>query len=250
MNILETDDYEAMSRQAANILFAQVVLHPESVLGLATGSTPLGIYRRLAELYQQGDVDFSRIRSVNLDEYCGLGPNDPQSYHRFMEENLFRLINIPEENTSLPDGMAVDTDAECARYDRRIQELGGIDLQLLGIGNTGHIGFNEPGCNFEMSTHRVVLAPETRRANARFFQNPDEVPCYAITMGIKNIMSARKILLAVNGKGKAEVLAKALFGPVTPQVPASILQLHPDVTVVADRDALSRLPVGSRAVIE
>lgn len=241
MKIIPTADYRTMSRAAANIISAQVILKPKSILGLATGSTPLGIYQQLIEWYRKGDVDFSEVCSFNLDEYCGLGPNDPQSYHYYMNTNFFSQINIRKENIHVPDGRAADLAAECANYDRMIEEAGGIDLQLLGIGNVGHIGFNEPDTGFDKPTHKVALKEVTIRANARFFDRPEDVPRYAVTMGIKSIMHAKKILLVANGAGKAEILEKALFGPVMPLVPASILQLHPDVTVVADEEALSAI---------
>lgn len=238
MKIEATADYRTMSRKTANILSAQVILRSNSVLGLATGSSPIGVYHQLVEWYRKGDIDFSGVRSVNLDEYCGLGPDCPQSYHWYMRENFFRHINIKPENTHLPDGMAPDIEAECNRYDRLITELGGIDLQLLGLGATGHIGFNEPNESFDKTTHKVALKDETIHANARFFETPEDVPKYAVTMGIKTIMQAKKIVLVASGTEKAEILKKALFGPVTPLVPASILQMHPDVTVVADEGAL------------
>lgn len=228
-----------MSRKAANIISAQVILFPRSVLGLATGSTPLGVYRQLIEWYRKGDIDFSETRSVNLDEYCGLAPESDQSYHFYMKENFFRHINIKPENTHIPNGLAENINDECERYDRLITELGGIDLQLLGLGNTGHIGFNEPDDNFDKMTHRVALKEKTIADNSRFFKSMDEVPRFAVTMGIKAIMQAKKILLVVNGKAKSQILERTLFGPVTPAVPASILQLHPNVTVVADEEALS-----------
>ncbi|WP_416201258.1 MAG: Glucosamine-6-phosphate deaminase [Thermocaproicibacter melissae] len=239
MKIIRATDYNDMSRKAANIISAQVILYPDSVLGLATGSTPLGVYRQLVDWFRKGDIDFSKVHSVNLDEYVGLAPEHPQSYHYYMNENFFRHINIKPENTNVPNGLAEDIDAECARYDKLIADLGGIDLQLLGIGHTGHIGFNEPDQDFDKMTHKVKLNQKTIEANARFFNSVDEVPKYAITMGIKAIMQAKKILLVANGEGKAEILDRALFGPVAPAVPASILQLHPDVTVVADEAALS-----------
>lgn len=238
MKIIEAADYQDMSRKAANIISAQVILFPRSVLGLATGSTPLGTYKQLIEWYQKGDVDFSEIRSVNLDEYCGLSPENPQSYHYYMNHNFFARINIPSGKTFVPNGLAENIDAECARYDRLITELGGIDLQLLGLGNTGHIGFNEPDESFDKMTHKVALKQKTIQDNSRFFKSIDEVPKYAVTMGIKAIMQAKKILLVVSGANKAEILEKTLFGPVTPAVPASILQLHPNVMVVADHDAM------------
>lgn len=239
MKIKTTKDYADMCRKAANIVSAQIILYPNSVLGLATGSTPLGVYRQLIEWYNKDDLDFSAVQSVNLDEYCGLSPDHPQSYHCYMRENFFKHINIRPENTHVPDGLASDIEASCAAYDALIAALGGIDLQLLGIGPTGHIGFNEPNGSFDKTTHLVELKEETIRANARFFDSEAEVPRKAVTMGIKSIMQAHKIVLLASGTGKAEILEKALFGPVTPLVPASILQLHPDVTVVADAEALS-----------
>lgn len=248
MKIIKANDYQDMSRKAANILSARVILYPRSVLGLATGSSPLGIYRQLVDWYRKGDLDFSEVRSVNLDEYFGLSPEDPQSYHYYMEHNFFSEVNIKPDNVHIPDGRAADPDAECAAYDRMIEQLGGIDLQLLGIGPTGHIGFNEPNDSFDKMTHVVRLKPETIKANSRFFQPGDTIPHSAFTMGIKAIMRAKKILLVVSGKSKADILEKALFGPITPEVPASILQLHPDCTVVADEEALSTVnrlhPVG------
>ena len=239
MKIIEAPDYQGLSRKAANIISAQVILSPKSVLGLATGSTPLGIYQQLIEWYKKDDVDFSESISVNLDEYCGLSPESDQSYHYYMWENFFKHINIKPENVHIPNGQAKNIDVECAEYDRLISNLGGIDLQLLGLGNTGHIGFNEPDENFDKMTHQVYLKQQTIDDNSRFFASKDEVPRSAVTMGIKAIMQAKKILLVVNGKNKAEIVEKALFGPVTPEIPASILQLHPNVTVIADTDALS-----------
>lgn len=241
MKIMAAPDYQAMSRRAANIISAQVIMYPRCVLGLATGSTPVGIYRQLIEWYEKGDLDFSEVRSVNLDEYCGLPPENPQSYAFFMWEQFFRQINIHRENTFIPNGLAADIPNECARYDQLIADLGGIDLQLLGIGSTGHIGFNEPNGSFDKMTHQVKLNPKTILDNARFFKSADEVPQYAITMGIKAIMQAQKIVLAVSGVQKAEILYKALYGPVTPAIPASILQLHPNLVVVADFDALTAI---------
>ncbi len=239
MKILKASDYQSMSRKAANIISAQVILYPNSVLGLATGSTPLGVYTQLIEWYKKGDLDFSKVHSVNLDEYVGLAPEHEQSYHYYMKENFFRYVNLKLENTNVPNGLAKDIDAECVRYDKLIADLGGIDLQLLGIGNTGHIGFNEPNEDFDKMTHKVKLEQKTIDANSRFFASIDDVPKYAVTMGIKAIMQAKKILLVANGEGKADILYRSLFGPITPAVPASILQLHPNVTVVADVAALS-----------
>lgn len=242
MKILKASDYQGMCRKAANIVSAQVILFPNSVLGLATGSTPLGVYEQLVDWFLKGDLDFSRVRTINLDEYCGLSPAHPQSYRYYMNRNLFERVNIQIENTHLPNGLAPDMDAECVRYDEMIADLGGIDLQLLGIGHNGHIGFNEPDQAFGKMTHCVRLNERTIEANARFFDSADQVPERAFSMGVKAIMQAKKILLVANGAGKADILREALLGPVTPAVPASILQLHPDVTVVADELALSNMP--------
>ncbi len=233
MKLIKASDYKDMSRKAANIISAQVILHPSCVLGLATGSTPIGTYEQLVEWYRKGDLDFSLIHSVNLDEYCGLSPENPQSYRYFMNCHLFHLVNINEKNTYIPNGMASDLQEECRRYDQLISELGGIDLQLLGLGHNGHIGFNEPNKAFEKTTHIVDLGQSTIEANSRFFPTIEDVPRQAITMGIKSIMQAKKILLIVNGESKKEILRRSLYGPVTPEVPASILQLHPDLTVIA-----------------
>lgn len=241
MKIIAATDYHSLSRKAANIISAQVILFPRSVLGLATGSTPLGIYQQLVEWYGKGDIDFSEVQCVNLDEYCGLAPEHPNSYHYYMRANFFRQVNIPPANIQIPDGQAADIAAECTRYDDLIVALGGIDLQLLGLGNNGHIGFNEPDESFDKMTHQVLLNQRTLAANSRLFASPDEVPRSAITLGIKAIMQAKKILLVVSGAGKAEILQQALYGPVTPRVPASILQLHPNLTVIADEAALGAI---------
>lgn len=238
MRIYKVLNYDEMSRKAANIISAQITLNPNSVLGLATGSSPIGIYQQLIRRYEKGDLDFSGIRSVNLDEYKGLSPEDDQSYAYYMRTNFFDHINIKKENTYIPNGLEEDTTFECRRYNSIIHSLGGIDLQLLGIGNNGHIGFNEPGDAFEKETHCVKLADATITANSRFFTSIDKVPQYAYSTGIKNIMQAKKILLIASGASKAKVLSQALSGPITPALPASILQLHNDVTVVADEDAL------------
>jgi glucosamine-6-phosphate deaminase len=232
MRIIEAKDYADMSRKAANVISAQVILEPRSVLGLATGSTPIGAYSQLIDWYKKGDIDFSLTKSVNLDEYIGLDGSDDQSYRYFMNRNFFDSINIKKENTFVPNGKAADMEAECKRYDELIDSLGGIDLQLLGIGHDGHIGFNEPGAAFEKTTHIVELEEATIKANARFFGSEDKVPKKAITMGIKSIMQARKLLLIANGPDKRDIVEKALHGPVTPMVPASILQFHPNLTVV------------------
>lgn len=241
MKIYSAQDYQSMSRKAANILSAHVILKPDSVLGLATGSTPIGMYKQLIEWYNKGDIDFSQVHTVNLDEYLGLAPTHDQSYRYFMQTNLFDHVNVPPENTNVPNGLAPDPEAECARYNQVIADLGGIDVQVLGMGHNGHIGFNEPEEAFELETHVVNLTDNTIDANARFFASRDEVPRQAITMGIKSIMQARHILVVVSGTDKAEIVKKAFFGPVTPKVPASILQMHPHVSLVADEAALSLL---------
>ncbi len=243
MNIIRAKDYQDMSRKAANIISAQIIMKPDCVLGLATGSTPVGTYRQLIEWYEKGDLDFSRVSTVNLDEYRGLTHIDPQSYYYFMQENLFDHVNIDKAATHVPDGTNPDAADACAKHEQIIKSLGGIDLQLLGLGNNGHIGFNEPGAAFEKETHLVDLAESTIRANARFFASIDEVPKQAYTMGIRTIMQAKKILVVVSGEGKADIVSRAFFGPVTPEVPASILQMHPDVTVVCDEAALSLSPL-------
>ena len=242
MKIIRTKDYADMSRKAANIISAQVIMKPDCVLGLATGGTPVGTYEKLVERYNEGDLDFSEVTSVNLDEYRGLPKEHPQSYWYFMNENLFSKVNIDPAKTNLPDGINLDTAAECARYNGIIHKLGGIDLQLLGIGPNGHIGFNEPGEAFELETHCIDLAPTTIEANKRFFDgNETLVPKQAYTMGIKTIMQARKVLVVANGKAKAQAVKDAVTGPVTPACPGSILQLHPDCILVADEEALSLL---------
>lgn len=232
MKFITVDTYEKLSRQAANIISAQVILKPDSVLGLATGSSPLGTYKQLIEWYEKGDIDFSKVTSVDLDEYVGLDGTNDQSYRYFMNKNFFEHINIDINNTFVPNGCAVDLAGEGKRYDEHIAELGGIDLQLLGIGLDGHIGFNEPDKYFVKSTHVVDLHESTIKANSRFFANIDEVPKRAITMGMVSIMQAKKILLIASGKEKRDILEKAFYGPITPEIPASILQLHPDITVI------------------
>lgn len=242
MRIYEAKDYQDMSRKAANILAAQVILKPDCVLGLATGSSPIGTYDQLVEGYTRGDLDFSEVKTVNLDEYIGLDHGDEQSYYYFMHSHLFDRINIDPANTNVPDGMAEDIDAECGRYEELIRSLGGVDIQLLGIGRNGHIGFNEPADAFDRMTHCVDLTESTIEANKRFFASADDVPRQAVSMGIGTIMKAKKILLIACGEDKAEAVAKSFFGPVTPEVPASILQFHSDVVVIADTAALSKCP--------
>lgn len=241
LRIYQEADYEAVSRRAANLISAEVIRRPNCVLGLATGSTPVGTYQQLIKWHQRGDFSFQEVRSVNLDEYLGLAPSHPQSYRYFMEQNLFEHIDIQPENTHVPDGLAKDTAAECARYDALIAALGYADLQLLGLGRNGHIGFNEPSPCYVKETHVVDLAESTIAANARFFDSPGDVPRQALTMGIGCIMSARRILLVASGEDKAQAVHDAFCGQITPQCPASILQLHGDVVLVGDRAALSRL---------
>ena len=240
MKIYCCQTYEEMSRHAADRMGAQVLLKPNAVLGLATGSTPLGLYAELAARCARGELSFADVTTVNLDEYCGLSPDNAQSYAYFMKKNLFDVIDIDPANTHLPDGTNPDAAAETARYDALIASLGGIDMQLLGIGVDGHIGFNEPSDSFSAGTVRIALDESTIEANARFFAGADEVPRYAYSMGCGTILNARRILFLANGKNKAEIVERAFFGPITPAVPASLLQLVPDkVTVLLDADAAS-----------
>ncbi|HIT24758.1 MAG TPA: glucosamine-6-phosphate deaminase [Candidatus Enterenecus avicola] len=241
MRFIPCADYTAMSRQAANLISAQVIVKPNCVLGLATGSTPIGTYKQLIEWYNKGDLSFAQVRSVNLDEYKGLSGDHDQSYRYFMQNNLFNHVDIDVANTSVPNGMAEDANAECAAYDAHIRELGGIDLQLLGMGHNGHIGFNEPADEFVGPTHVVELTQSTIDANKRFFASEADVPRYALTMGMAAILQARSVVVVVSGEDKADIVYKSFFGPITPRVPASLLQLHPNVTVVGDEAAFSVL---------
>ncbi len=234
MRIIHVENYETLSAMAADIIAAQVLLKPDCLLGLATGSSPLGTYRELAARCRAGRLDFSRVRTVNLDEYCGLDAANPQSYHYFMDQNLFGQVNIDPANTHLPNGTAPDMQAECARYEALVEALGWPDLQLLGIGHNGHIGFNEPAGHFPAQAHTVTLAESTIQANSRLFDRIEDVPTMAVTMGVGTIMKARKVLL-IAGADKADIVDKACHGPVTPEVPASILQLHPDATVILSK---------------
>ena len=243
MRIYKAKDYEEMSRKAAGIVSAQIIMKPDCVLGLATGSTPVGLYKQLIEWYRNGDLDFSGVRTVNLDEYKGISRENDQSYYYFMHQHLFDRVNIDPERTNVPNGMEPDAEKECGRYEELIRSLGGVDLQLLGLGHNGHIGFNEPGEAFEKETHCVDLTESTIEANKRFFASADDVPKQAYTMGIKTIMQAKKILIVVNGENKADIVERAFFGPVTPEVPASILQLHNDVTLVGDEAALAKIGI-------
>lgn len=239
MQIVSCVDYAEMSRKAARIIAAQVQLKPQCVLGLATGSTPVGTYEELIRFHLADDLDFSKVITVNLDEYYGLSPEHAQSYHYFMRDNFFNHVNIPSENTHVPDGLTRDVAKTCAGYDHLVASLGGTDIQLLGIGDNGHIAFNEPHTHFFAQTHLVDLNEETIKANARFFESEVEVPRQAITMGMRAILSAKLILLLASGPKKAEAIAQMINGPVDPQLPASILQLHQNVMVFADEEALA-----------
>ena len=242
MRIVRAKDYEDMSRKAGNIMAAQVVAKPDCVLGLATGSTPIGAYKRLIEGYEAGDLDFSQVKTYNLDEYRGLPGTHDQSYRYFMNVNLFDHVNIDKANTHVPDGLADDYEAACAAYDEAVADAGYQDLQLLGIANNGHIGFNEPGDAFVKGTHCVDLTESTIQANSRLFDSIDDVPRQAFTMGIGTIMAAKMVLVMANGEVKAQAVHDMIYGPITPSCQASILQLHPNVVVVADEAALSLCP--------
>lgn len=241
MKVIITKDYDEMSKVAGDILGEQIKNNPESILGLATGSTPIGLYKHLIELNNNGDISFKKTKTVNLDEYVGLEPTHDQSYRYFMNTNLFDHVDIDKNNTNVPSGIAKDFDAECERYENLIKELGGIDIQLLGIGNNGHIGFNEPDDHFAKLTHITGLTKSTIEANARFFEKESDVPTKAISMGIKTIFGARKILLVASGENKAQTIFDTVNGEITPNVPASVLQLHNDVTIVCDEAAAKLL---------
>ena len=239
MRVYCAKDYNHASRVAANIISAQVIIKPDCVLGLATGATPIGTYEELIRRYEKGDLDFSKVHSINLDEYRGLSPENDQSYRYFMNTHLSDKINIDKKNTYVPDGLEPDKEKACRDYEEIIRVHGGVDLQVLGLGHNGHIGFNEPGSVFEKETHCVTLSETTREANARFFSSMDEVPTEAYTMGIGSIMQAKKIIVIVTGEGKREIVKKAFQGPITPDVQASVLQLHNDVILVGDEAALA-----------
>lgn len=241
MNIIVVDNYENMSRKAAIIIASQIISKPNSILGLATGSTPLGMYKELIKMYENKELDFSKVKTFNLDEYYGLDEKHVQSYHFYMNDNFFKYINIKRENIKIPNGMCKNIDEECESYDKSIVEAGGIDIQILGIGSNGHIGFNEPDDSFNARTHLVTLNEKTIRDNSRFFKSIDKVPTKAISMGIKSIMMSRKIILLANGEEKAEAISKSIEGNITSKVPGSILQLHNDVTFILDKKAAKRL---------
>ena len=235
------NDYEAMSSRAANVVAHQIQRKPDSVIGFATGSTPLGLYKRLIERNQSGILDLSKITTFNLDEYVGLPPHHDQSYHFFMWENFFKHVNVSERNVFIPMGMTEDFEHYCAWYEERIEKAGGIDLQILGIGANGHLAFNEPGSSLGSRTRIKILTEQTVEDNARFFENPDEVPRFAITMGIGTIMEARKLLLIASGESKADAIKATLEGPITAMVPSTIVQLHRNSHILLDEAAASKL---------
>jgi glucosamine-6-phosphate deaminase len=245
MIIYQVKDYEELSRKAANLISAQVILKPDCVLGLATGNSPIGTYEQLITWYKKGDLDFSKVRAINLDEYKGLARDNSQSYFYYMYHRFYKHINIDMKSTFIPDGSAKNDEEECKRYDGIIEALGGVDLQLLGLGHNGHIGFNEPGPIYEIGTHCVKLSDTTIKANARLFEDEQEVPKYAYTVGMKTIMQAKKVVCIVNGEDKADIVKEAFYGLVTPEVPASILQLHNDVVLIGNEAALSQIPVNN-----
>ena len=244
MKLIICKDYQEMSEYASRLIAARLRLFPRTVLGLATGSTPIGTYDELARMYEDEGLDFSLVRTINLDEYVGLGPDHEQSYHYFMREKLFDRIHLKEEASAIPDGMAEDPQEEARKFEAMIEDQGGIDLQILGVGPNGHIGFNEPADHFTAESHCVKLTEDTINANQRFFEKREDVPREAITMGIGQIMKARKVLLLVNGAHKANTLREAVLGPITPQVPVTVLRLHPDCTVICDADAAASLEAG------
>lgn len=237
MEILKVRDADALAALAFEHVKARLLEKPDLVLGLATGSTPIGLYARLVQAYRKGELSFSRARAVNLDEYVGLPPNHDQSYAYFMRYHLFDHIDMPEDAHAIPNGLAPDLEAECARYEAKIQSLGGVDLQILGIGTNGHIGFNEPGTPFDSRTHVTTLTEETRKANARFFEKLEDVPKLAITMGLATIMESREILLLASGSSKQEAIRRLVHEQVTTDLPASILKQHARVTVIVDEEA-------------
>ncbi len=241
IEVIIEKDYAAASRRAADIFADQLRTKPDGVYGFATGSSPVGMYKELIRLHKEQGLDFSGIKTFNLDEYYPMTKDNDQSYFYFMRDNLFNHVNINLANTNIPNGEAADAQAECEAYEQRITDEGGIDLQILGIGLNGHIGFNEPNDHFTAATNLVKLTQSTVDANARFFASADEVPKHALTMGIGTIMASRRILLIVSSAAKAQILRDMLRGPVTPQVPASILQFHGNVTIVADEAAASLL---------
>ena len=241
MEVIIQPDYERMSKVAAEIVVDVLNAKPNAVLGMATGSTPLGLYRELVRLHREEQLDFSRVTTFNLDEYVGLPVNHPQSYHHFMREHFFQHVNIPPQNINIPSGTTSNYPAFCEWYERRIEECGGIDLQILGIGSDGHIAFNEPTSSLRSRTRLKTLSKQTIDDNARFFDRRDEVPIYAITMGVGTILDARQLVLVASGAAKAGAIAQAVEGPVTSMVTASAIQLHQNATVIVDEDAATAL---------
>jgi glucosamine-6-phosphate deaminase len=241
MKILVVKNYDEMSKVAAKELAEVISKKPESILGLATGGTPVGMYKELIDMHKNEELDFSKVTTVNLDEYVGLSGEHDQSYRYFMDSNLFNHVNIRKEYTYVPNGLAEDMHQECVNYDKRIEELGGIDVQVLGIGSNGHIGFNEPSDTLSLGTHVTDLAESTIEANSRYFASKEEVPTKALTMGLGAIMKAKKILLMVSGESKVEIMDKVVNGKITTQVPASFLQMHKDVVLIIDEDAAKKI---------
>ena len=236
MKLIVCKDYQKMSERAALMVAGVVALKPDCTLGLATGSTPVGMYKRLVEMYNAGELDFSSVKTYNLDEYYPIKPTDPQSYRYFMNENLFDHVNIDKANTHVMNGEAEDPDAECAAYDKEV-EAAGIDIQVLGIGRNGHIGFNEPSGKLVAATHLTALTESTVEANSRFFASPEEVPHHALTMGLSPIMKSKRIVILISGKEKHDALSAMLSGVIDTNVPATMLNMHPDVTVICDEEA-------------
>ena len=241
MELIVVKNYEEMSKKAASIISSQVVIEPNSVLGLATGDTPLGMYKELIKKYKENEVDFSKVKTFNLDEYYGLERDNIQSYYFYMINNFFKFINIDSNNINIPNGTSNDIEENCLNYESKIKEAGGIDIQVLGIGVNGHIGFNEPNVNFEAQTHLVNLNENTIKSNARFFNSIDEVPKKAISMGIKTILQSKKIILLASGESKAEAVYNTVKGKISPEIPSSILQLHQNVTIILDESAAKLL---------
>lgn len=237
MRVIICENYEEMSKQAAKLVISQVNLKPNSILGLATGSTPIGMYDKLIEANKKGEVDFSEVTTFNLDEYYPLSADNDQSYHYFMNEHLFSKTNIPFERTHVPDGEAANPEKECEEYDKKIDAAGGIDLQILGIGQNGHIGFNEPDKNLIAGTHLTGLTDSTIEANSRFFEKKEDVPTKALTMGIASILKSKKIIIMANGAAKHEVVSALMTPDITTDIPATMLKVHSDVVVICDKEA-------------
>ncbi|HPA94061.1 MAG TPA: glucosamine-6-phosphate deaminase [Petrotogaceae bacterium] len=237
MKILVCKDYEELSRKSAEIIVSQVNQKKDSVLGLATGGTPVGMYQELVKSYREGKVDFGKVITFNLDEYYGVDPKNVNSYHYYMNTNFFDHVNIDRKSINIPNGMSKDIEKECREYDEKIQSLGGIDLQILGVGLNGHIGFNEPARELMSTTHITDLTKETINANARFFEDISQVPTKAITVGMATILRSKKIVVLINGKNKSKIFEKITGKKITTQIPATLLQLHPDVTIVVDEQA-------------